>query len=336
MTLKICHVGCGTLSSRYYGPSYATYLELHEETELVACCDLNENLAKLFSAMLGFKRYHTRLDEMLKIECPDVVVIVVPEDKIAPIATRIMDAGFPVIMEKPPGITLPEFRKLHEKAKQNDIPNQVNFNRRFTPILQKLRSILSIKVDNDDNIDYLRYDFWRVQRRERDFYTTAIHGIDAVRYILNTDYENSNLTYQAVSELGDEIYNIFIDATMKSGTQVHLNFIVNSGIMVERALVQLGNETVFCNIPVWGSIDTPGSIIIYKNGKQIQEIKGDSLLQGIDEPEEPHFMGFYEELRSGFEAIRANQPTLCDLGKCKQSMEIAEAIRERKNNLMFD
>ncbi|MHA1716238.1 MAG: Gfo/Idh/MocA family protein [Promethearchaeota archaeon] len=331
MILKICHVGCGNMSVRYYGPSYFTYLENYPDTEFLACCDLNESQAKMFSSMLGFDRYYKKLDDMLKNEDPDVVVVVVDEKLIANLATQIMKNGYNVIMEKPPGINPEELRGLIDVANKQNVATQVNFNRRFMPIILKLKELIRDRY-NKNEVKYIRYDFWRVQRREPDFYMTAIHGIDTVRFILDDDFDFLNFSYQKIPEMNNSFENYYLDGLMKSGIKVSINFIVNAGLMVERCLIQAHDETVFCNLPVWGGIDVPGNIQIYRNSKIAVEIGGAELLSHIDEPEEPHYMGFYEQLRTGFEDIRAGKRPENDLSKFQQSLEIAHAMHLKKQN----
>ncbi|MHA1680967.1 MAG: Gfo/Idh/MocA family protein [Promethearchaeota archaeon] len=326
--LKICHVGCGRMSVMYYGPSYVTYLEHHPDSELVACCDIDEEQAKLFSSMVGFTRHYTDIDAMLDAEAPDVAVLVVAEKLIAPLATQIMGKGVPVVMEKPPGRTPAELDQMLQIAGRYGVATQVNFNRRFTPLLVELKRLLGERYPSH-SIHYLGYDFWRVQRREPDFYMTAIHGIDAVRFLLDDDYKVVNYTYQPVHGEGSGFENYFLDGEMHSGTRVHLNFIVDAGVLVERVVIQAKDETIFCNIPAWGGIDTPGSILIFRNGKKLLEISGEDLLQGIEDPDEPHYMGFYDELRVAFETIRVGGRPGNDLQACKQSLEVAWLMGEK-------
>lgn len=316
------------MSTRYYGPAYNTYIEKHHDTVLAACCDINEAAAKSFCSLLGFKKAYTDIDAMLDAERPDVVVIVVQEAAIAPLALRVMEKGYPVMMEKPPGTTPGELATLVEAATMNKIPNQVNLNRRFTPVVVEAKKVIEERYLKD-GIDVIGYDFWRVNRKEREFYMTAIHGIDTTRFLGGEDFERLEIKYKEVPSLGEGIFNYDLSGTMASGTPVHVTFLVNASTMLERVMIKASGETMFVKLPAWGGMDGNGSITIYKDGEIVLEIRGDDLLGDIEDPEEPHHMGFYEQIRTGFEDIKAGRMPVNDLSSCVQSLDVAWALHQR-------
>ena len=66
-------------------------------------------------------------------------------------------------------------------------------------------------------IQHLHYEMTRVDRREPDFSITAIHGLDAVRYLAGSDYAAGALPLpRACPTLGPGVANIFVDAVMTS------------------------------------------------------------------------------------------------------------------------
>ncbi|MHA1794340.1 MAG: Gfo/Idh/MocA family protein [Promethearchaeota archaeon] len=322
MKLNVCHVGCGSMSTRYYGPAYFTYLEHYPDTKLSACCDINKKSAEIFSNMLGFEHHYVDVDEMIERESPDVVVIVVPENAVASVASKVMEKGVPVLLEKPPGKSPDELSNLIQIARRKKVKNQVNFNRRFMPIIKALKNIIN---ENDwaSRINYIREDFWRVQRRESNFHLTAIHAIDLVKYISRRNYTTLKFYYQPLDGAYKNFSNFYLSGEMENNIKVNLNFIMNSGVMVERILIAINNFTIFCYLPAWGSIDKQGKILIFENGKIREELDGNTLIDGIEDPEEPHFMGFYEQLRSGFEDIREGRFPASNLEEFVQTMEIA-------------
>ena len=78
MSFKICTIGCGWLASKYHGPSYAGYAAKNPDTELTACCDLDESKAVEFRDRFGFQRHYVDMEEMLSTEKPSAVCVVVP------------------------------------------------------------------------------------------------------------------------------------------------------------------------------------------------------------------------------------------------------------------
>ncbi|MDO8971533.1 MAG: Gfo/Idh/MocA family oxidoreductase, partial [Saprospiraceae bacterium] len=108
MTFKICTIGCGQLAISHHGPAYVKYVSQTPDTELTACSDLDQSKAAYFARRFGFKRSYTDPIAMLEKEHPDVVCLLVPPTVTAPLTCQILMMGYPLLMEKPPGLTVVE------------------------------------------------------------------------------------------------------------------------------------------------------------------------------------------------------------------------------------
>lgn len=305
-----------------HGPSYKKYADLNPDVELTACCDLVEEKAREFMLKFGFKKYYTDMDRMLDSEKPDAVCLVAPVSLTMPLSVRIMEMGYPLIMEKPPGLNREETLKMIEAAERHNIPNQVAFNRRYTPVIIEGCNILSrFKPEEVENI---RYDFYRVGRKDEDFSTTAIHAIDTVKFLARSEYEYVIFTYQKVPNTPTG--NIFLNGKFKSGASFQINICPASGVIMERAVVSLYSNTVFINIPVSGSIDIPGKMAHFENNKLVKEITGFDLgmFENMFE-----FSGFYAENAYFFNCIKEGRKPEGDIKSGLQSVEIADCIRKR-------
>ena len=326
MAFKICTVGCGQLASEYHGPSYAQYSVKHPGVEFVACCDLDEVKSAKFRDRFGFVRYYTDMEKMLNTEQPAAVCLVVPEHVTCNLCCKIMEMGYPVMMEKPPGRNIEELDRMIAIADAHNIPTQVAFNRRHAPLVRKLRDLLNGKFDADQ-IHHINYDFTRVDRRDADFSATAIHGIDTVRYLTASDFKHIRFHYQEFPNLGPTVANIFMDCVMKSGATAKLNFNPVAGVIVERATVHAFNNTFFLNIPMWDAFDSPGQLQHLEKDKLVLTISGSDLSNHKDKFERG---GFYAENVSFFEDIRQGRCPKDNLKTTRQSVEVAEYLRNRK------
>ena len=101
---KICLIGCGGMARSGHAPSIKKYVEETPDSELAGCCDIDIDKAKEFSDKFGFRRYFTDYHEMLNAIKPDVVLVIVPPSLTARISMEVMDKGYSVFMEKPPGM----------------------------------------------------------------------------------------------------------------------------------------------------------------------------------------------------------------------------------------
>ncbi len=328
---KICTIGCGNHSSLFHGPAYKKYREENSCVELTACCDIDRERAEVYKNRFGFKKCFTDYTGMLSCENPDAVCIVLPYRITAGIAEKVMSLGYPVHMEKPPGSTPDETLKLIQAAESNGVPNQVGFNRRFTPLVQELQKILTGEL-GDQQIHNIRYDFYRCGRKDEDFYATAIHGIDNVRYLAGSEYKYVNFTYQEFPEIGKRAANIFMDCIFESGTTAQLNFCPVAGVVYERAAVNLYNNTFSLALPLDPAIDGKGRLIHMKDKEVILYLDGADL-PGINDKFETQ--GFYRENKLFFDTLREGKKPENNIKSSLQSMEVAYCIEKRLSEYSF-
>ncbi len=323
MALKICTIGCGNHATKVHGPSYKKYRENFSDTRLVACCDLDEEKAAAFRDAFGFEKYYTDLDRMLEVEKPDAVCLVAPVDLTFELASLILEKGFPLMMEKPQAKTYEEAYRLMEIAREKKVPNQVAYNRRFDPLISELKKILDKNFKPGDIHD-IRCDMYRVKRFDPEFATTAVHGIDAVRFLAGSDFSRINFHYQELPDIGRPgVMNYFLDCEFESGAYAHFNICPVAGVRIERITVNLYDNTLFCNTPMWFEYDVPGSLVHLQNNIEVLNIKGSDLVSGTEIFET---CGFYQENVSFFEDIRAGRMPEVNLETTLQTVEIEECM----------
>jgi predicted dehydrogenase len=319
--MKICTIGCGGHSQCAHAPSFKKYAELYPDTILAACCDLNEERARAYMCHWGFERYYTDLDKMLDCEKPDAVCLIAPESLTAFLAEKVLEKGYPLILEKPPGRTLEELRHLIEVAEKKKVPNMVAFNRRYHPVIKSMKGILSNNFTLKD-IHNIRYEMYRVNRREDNFWATAIHGIDVVRYIAGADYQKISFHYQELPEIGTGVCNFYMDCTFTTGATAQLSFCPVSGKMMENMTIHLLDHSYFLDI----KYGTSGSLVHYQCG----QITDDAGLADISYGNEDFDRcGYYQENEEFFNIIRAGRIPEGDLKTAAQSVEIAECVANR-------
>lgn len=324
MSLKICIIGCGNHSTLVHGPSYKKYANNVPDTILSACCDLNEEKALSFKEKFGFRRHYTDMHQMLETEDPDAVCIVVPEQYICQTSVAVMKMGYPILLEKPPGINKEETLKMINIAEKTGVINQVAFNRRHIPLLKKLKEEMAKHAKG--TVQSIFYEFYRYGRTEATFETTAIHGIDTVKYIIGSNYKEVRFIYQEMPHLGKNVGNIFLDCTFENGIVARLNFCPCAGVIVDRVSVNALDHTFFLHTPIWDGFDAPGKLVHIKSGKLEKYISGLDLKCG-EEMFETN--GFYDENYIFFENVRNGKKCEDDIKSTLQSVGIAECIKEQ-------
>jgi myo-inositol 2-dehydrogenase / D-chiro-inositol 1-dehydrogenase len=331
MAFKICVIGCGQIAAGYHGPAYQHYAAQNADVTLAACCDIDLSKAVAFRERFGFQRSYQDYLSMLDQEKPDAVCLLVPPDQTCKMSCAILEKGFPLLTEKPSGRTVAELDLMITAARKTNAPTQVAFNRRYTPLVQILRNYLPGHFSAGE-IQHIRYDFSRIDRRDFDFSTTAIHGIDAARFLIGSDYQTIRFHYQEFPALGPRVANILMDCTFTSGATGQLNFYPVSGVVTERATVQVYNHTFFLNLPIWNAFDSPGRLQHIKKGKIVFEITGQEASKS---DEEFILNGFYGENASFFDDIKNGRRPEGSLETSRQSVEIADYIREKKTEYLL-
>jgi hypothetical protein len=324
MALKICTIGCGNHSALVHGPSYMKYVNIRPDTILAACCDFNEERALTYKESFGFQRYYTDMVQMLETEKPDAVCIIVPEQFICQTTISVMEMGYPVLLEKPPGLNKEETLRMIAVAEKTGVINQVAFNRRHIPLINKLKE--EMNKYSKDTIQSIFYEFYRFGRTDTAFETTAIHGIDVVKNIIGSDYKEVRFTYQEMPHLGKNVANMLLDCKFENGIVARLNFCPCAGVIVDRACINALDHTFFLQTPIWNGFDTPGKLTHIKEGKLESEISGLDLNCGKEMFETN---GFYDENYLFFENIRSGKKCEDDIKSAFQAVEIAELIKMR-------
>lgn len=326
MSFRICLIGCGYIARASHGPALVRYAAGRPGTELAACCDVDGPRAAAFRADFGVRRSYTEHGRMLDEERPDAVCLAVPPDLACAVGCDVLRRGIALLIEKPPGTTADEVDRLAAAADAGGAPARVAFNRRYSPLVRELTGRLSAD-GGPAAVRFLRCEMLRVDRRDPDFSLTAIHGIDTVRHLARCDYREISFRYQDVAGAAPGVANICLGAIMDSGAVASLEFLPVSGVAMERITIVTDGATWVLGLPI-GGIDGDGWLCRYSRGVLDVEITGPEVA-GSAAPEV--LAGFAEESAGFFDALQSGSRPAADLGTARQSVVVAQCIRERRS-----
>jgi myo-inositol 2-dehydrogenase / D-chiro-inositol 1-dehydrogenase len=314
--IRIALAGCGEHSRTSHAAPLARYAACHpEEIKLVAACDLDAERAAEFCSSFGFVRAYDNLDQMLTVEQPDACVSVMPMETIVAVGKMLLERRIPCVIEKPLGTSLLEIEQLAQVARQTQTPHVVSVNRRFMPYLNEARSWMQ----QHGPLRYVRASQVRHQRSEPDFiWSTAIHALDALRYIAG-EIEKFDAT---VCQPTDESAMWYVIALQfENGTTGQLEVLPTAGMVEEsyelfaegrRARVTAGSGTQR-SLECWAD----GALVIDSHAAE-------------NEPEDLR-NGAYQEVEQFVRALRTGtrpQPSIDDiLPSARISFAIADSVR---------
>lgn len=181
-------LGVAVVGTGFWGRNHARVYKELAETELLAICDIDPDRAKTVANQFGVKPY-TNTAKMLKNTDIKAVSICTWSTSLAREATKALDAGKHVLVEKPMATNVKQAEKLIETAKQKRLHLTVGFLMRFIPGLQQIR-----KAVEDETIGEpvcataKRVSQWPERIGDVGVVKdTAIHDIDVMRYVFNED-----------------------------------------------------------------------------------------------------------------------------------------------------
>ena len=155
---------------------------------LAAVCDLDKTRADHFSKAFHVPAY-TSLEEMVKTEKLDAVTICTPASTHFAIASRAIEAGLNVFVEKPMTTSTPDGEKLRDLAKAAGRTLTVGFIERFNPPITELKkSIAEEKLG-----ELILLEFHRENRRGENIgdvgivKDASVHDIDTACWLFGED-----------------------------------------------------------------------------------------------------------------------------------------------------
>ena len=123
--MKAAIIGCGLIGQKRANA-------LTDSLELVGCFDAVRPTAESFAKEFD-TQFFTSVEELLKIEGLDFVIIATRHDSLAQLTVQALSAGVNVFVEKPGAIDYQAFQKTREMAKKKNLRVHVGYNHQYHP-----------------------------------------------------------------------------------------------------------------------------------------------------------------------------------------------------------
>ncbi|ELY87304.1 oxidoreductase domain-containing protein [Natrialba hulunbeirensis JCM 10989] len=136
MTVKTAVVGAGTVSE-----VHLSGIDKNPRTELVGICDLDIDRAREAASRYDITPYGD-IDDLLAQESLDWLHICTSVQSHLPLAKRAIDAGVPLLIEKPVTETIEELEELEAYADEHDVPVSPVHQHNFDPVMRTARRMI--------------------------------------------------------------------------------------------------------------------------------------------------------------------------------------------------
>ena len=131
-------LGCGDVTEVKSGPA----LQNAGRSSVVACMRRDEKKAEDYARRHKIARAYSVADELIHDEDVDAVYIATPPDSHAELAIRALNAGKPVLVEKPIALTVKEADAMIAASQSSGASLMVAYYRRALPRFEKLRELV--------------------------------------------------------------------------------------------------------------------------------------------------------------------------------------------------
>ena len=134
--IKVCLVGAGV-----WGRQHARVFSQRPDVQLCAVAGRNLPKTETRAAEFGLRAY-TNVEEMLTTEKPDLVSLSLPNLEHFAATMLVIEAGYPLLVEKPLTFDLSEADRLLAQAEKRGLFFAINFNHRYAKPLRLAREAI--------------------------------------------------------------------------------------------------------------------------------------------------------------------------------------------------
>lgn len=134
--IRTAVVGLGGVSNHHVEAIHES-----DHTSLSAVCDIDERRAREVASERGVACY-TDYDELLGAGEVDWIHLCTPVDTHFEMGMAAIEAGIPILIEKPITTTVEEYERLHAAATRRDVRVTEVHNETYLPAMRRLRSLV--------------------------------------------------------------------------------------------------------------------------------------------------------------------------------------------------
>jgi len=188
--MRVIQVGLGGMGNTWLQTVLAS-----TEVKFAGFVEVDPIIADKQCSQYGFDRnlVFSTLDQALESVKADAVINVTPPQFHTPISVRALDAGLPVLSEKPLADSIDSARVIVDKANANGVLHMVAQNRRYSPHAQTLKRVLRSGVlgrITGVTVEFFKgphFGGFRDQMAYPLIIDMAIHHFDMLRFFLEAE-----------------------------------------------------------------------------------------------------------------------------------------------------
>jgi predicted dehydrogenase len=316
--VNIALIGAGGMANGVHYPS----LRECEDVNLVGLCDVIPSKLQATAERFEIENTFTDYKRMLEKTSPDAVYILMPPQHLFPLVIHCLSQQHHVFIEKPPGVTLHQTKEMARAAEKNDCKSMVGFNRRFIPLLQKVKTIvekqgpiLQCMSTFHKNTPDARYYDGVIDVLTCD----AIHAVDALRWLGGGEVKAVASDINSFYSERENSFNALVKFSSGASGYLCTNWAVGGRIHTFEMHAR--------EISTYINPDPGGRAILHTPNGNPTEITPEEAA-GSDATHRAY--GFYGESRHFVDCIQQNQQPLTCFADAVKTMELVAAIYQNR------
>lgn len=282
-----------------------------QEMRLVAVCDIDRERLDRAKAEFEPEKAFADYREMIEKCDLDVAYVVTQPDATADVSIYCLKKGLHTSVEKPPGLSSADTRRILEAERKSDAMAIVSLNRRYIPEVLAVRKMVLDRggpvhcaATYNKPVVQIRSDWGRSM-----LINDAIHHVDLLRWFAGDAVEVYSESYLGDSEDKQRHSAVIRFANGCRGVMMS-HYAV--GFRIQRAEIHAENFSAYLDLT-----GTP-ECEIYEDGKPCEKPLDLDAVGGRDFNETRHFV----------ECIKGNKQPWSSLEDAVKTMELCEAILE--------
>lgn len=237
---KVGLVGAGGVTELHL----VGYKDRPDRIEVAAICDSNAEILHMRAEKYGIPKRYTSLNDFIQDSGVDVAIVCTPTSIRKQIVFPLIEAGFPLLVEKPFADTLDDAVEITEKAQKHHVPVCVNqnFRRHFTfDIVKQIiadGTVGNVTAIQFNNLFFRQDAGWRLQCERHALSVMGIHWFDGFRQILGSEAKavhalmSSSPAVECAGETDATVQVEFENGTFATYTQSFSSYVRRTEMIV--------------------------------------------------------------------------------------------------------
>ena len=317
---KIAIIGLGGIAQIAHLP----ILKKMENVEIVAVCDKDKSKSKNVAQKYNIKNYYVDIDKMLQESEAECLIVATPTSFHKEHATKGLNSGLHVLVEKPLGRYLKEGEEIVETAKKSKKKLMVGMNNRFRPDFMIQESFISAKELGE--IFYIKTGFLKKRSTSETWSVKKEFsggGVFMDLGIVCLDISLWLMKYPEIKSVSAVNYNHLFE-TVEDSSFVFLKFVNGSTVSIEASWSLLReNDIFYCNIYGKEGSTSINPLRIYKKMHgtlvNVTPVK-------FEKPANIFLRSYEYQLQHFINAVQTNSPVISSGEEALARLKITEAI----------